>query len=76
MEYEIYKIRHPALLNENSIDNFLTSTEAVVSFNVRYYKISHKLLSEVSDIIRNKPSEFYQHFIWYYSDNKKTYYRV
>jgi len=72
VEYEIYKIRYPDLLNENSIDNFLTSTYAVVSFNVRYYNIgSHKLLSEVSDIIRNKPREFFQHFIWYYSYDKK-----
>jgi hypothetical protein len=72
VEYEIYKIRHPDLLNENSTDNLLTSKDAVVSFNVRYYNIgNHKLLSEVSDIIRNKPREFFQHFIWYYSYNKK-----
>ena len=72
VEYEIYKIEYPSLPNEKSIDNFITSTDPVVSFNVRYYKIgSPKLLSEVSDIIRNKPRDFFQHFIWYYSYNKE-----
>lgn len=75
VEYEIYKIKHPNLPNENSIDNFLISEDIIVSFNVRYYKIEpyggHKILPVVSNIIRNKPREFFQHFIWYYSYNKK-----
>lgn len=71
VEYEIYKIKHPNLPNENSIDNFLISEDIIVSFNVRYYKIKPKILPVVSDIIRNKPREFFQHFIWYYSYDKK-----
>ena len=77
MKYEIYKIRHPENPNENPIDNLITSTDAVVSYNVRQYNLNpydnkggENVSSEVKKIIEQNPRDFFNHFIRYYSYNK------